>query len=158
MFGDFYEQLAAGLSVGRVAALLLVMLGITLLVRGTYYRSRSQQLVGGILTVFPSTFHYSLTTLFALTFSAEALELIAYLPVANLEKWQETQDVLVKTIKLLGFLAIGGGMWILWHLHFSKEERLRFSDGFLLTIVGLIFIHFIEISHIVSKVVTKLTV
>lgn len=158
MFGDLYEQLAAGLSVGRVATIILVMLGVTLLVRGTYYQTRTQQVLGGILTLFPSTFQYSLTTLFALGFSAEALEIIAYVPVAHVEKWQETLDVLVKTMKLLGFLAIGGGMWILWHLHFSKESNLRYSDCFLLSIVGFILIYFIEISQIVSKVVIKLTV
>lgn len=158
MFGDIFEQLAAGLSVGRVTALVLVTLGVTLLVRGTYYRARSQQIVGGILTVFPSTFHYSLTTLFALSFTAESVELIAYLPLAHFERWQEAQDIILKVMKLLGYFAIAGGIWVLWHLHLNDQDRFRFSDCFLLTIVGFVFIYFIEISQIVSLVVTKLTV
>ncbi len=153
-----FEQLAAGLSVGRVTAIILVTLGVTLLVRGTYYRARSQQIIGGILTVFPSTFSYSLTTLFALTFTAESVELIAYLPLANFERWHETQDILIKVMKLLGYFAIAGGMWVLWHLHFNEQERFRFSDCFLLTIVGFVFIYFMEISQIVSLVAAKLTV
>jgi|GEM_PF-3783805 len=154
MFGDNYEHLVAGLSVGRVTAIVLMALGLTLLVRGAYQKSRTEQVIGGILTLFPSTFHYSLTTLFALTLSAEALELIAYLPLANFERWQETQDVLIKSIKLLGFLAIGFGIWGFWHLHYSKEQRLRFTECALLAVVGFVFIYFIEISHIVSRVVT----
>lgn len=153
MFGVQFEHVAAVLSVGRVATIILVASGLTLLIHGTYYRVRNQQVIGGLIALLPSTFHLSLATMFALTISAESLEILAYMPLAHLERWLETQDVITNTLKFLGYLAVGTGIWGLWHLHFSEEQRLKLLDCLLLSFVGFIFIYFIQISHIVSRLV-----
>lgn len=155
MFGDEFVQLAASISVGRAATIILLSLGITMLAHGTFYRVKSQQIVGGILTLLPSTFHYSLSTLFALSLSAQSLDIIAYMPLLDFEKWQETQDVMFKLMKTLGFLTLGFAMWGFWDLYKNDQGKLRRQDCVLLTLVGFVFIYFIEISHIVSQVVTR---
>lgn len=155
MFGDGLEQLAASISVGRTATLIMMSLGLTLLVHGTYHRVKAQQIVGGVLTLLPGTFHYSLSTLFALSSSAQALDIIAYMPLLQFEKWQETQDVILKIMKMLGFLAIGTALWGFWHHPVKDQKSLQLLECILLTVVGFVLIYFIEISQIVSQVVTR---
>lgn len=153
MFGVQFEHVAAVLSIGRVATIILVALGLTLLIHGTYYRVRNEQVIGGLIALLPSTFHLSLATIFALTISAESLEILAYMPLAQFERWLETQNVIINSVKFIGYLAVGTGIWGFWHLHFSEEQRLRFVDCLLLNAVGFIFIYFIEISHMISRLV-----
>ncbi|MGE3320063.1 MAG: hypothetical protein AB7I18_12285 [Candidatus Berkiella sp.] len=155
MFGNEYVQMAASISVGRTATLILMSLGITMLVHGTYYRAKTQQIVGGALTLLPSTFHYSLSTLFALTSSAQALDIIAYMPLLSVEKWQETQDVMLKIMKMLGYLAIGAALWGFFANTNNERRHFQQRDCVVLTLVGFVFIYFIEISQIVSQVVTR---
>ena len=73
-----YEQCVAVFTVARVTKVTILYAGIMLLMHGTYHQIRGQQLLGGILALFPFTLHYSFATLFAITSSAESLELIAF--------------------------------------------------------------------------------
>ncbi len=157
MFVDQVEQWTAFCTIGRVTKVLLLLTGFALLAHGTYYHIRSRQIIGGILALFPTTLHYSLVTIFALTASAESLELIAYMPLASIERWQEAQEIIVKGLKCLGLLAVSAGIWGWWQYYYQAEQRLRITDCFLLSSCGFVFIYFVEITNCISRMIDKIS-
>lgn len=157
MFVDPVEQWAAFCTIGRMTKVLLLLTGFALLAHGTYYHIRSRQIIGGVLALFPTTLHYSLVTLFALTASAESLELIAYMPLAQIERWQETQEIIVKSLKCLGLFALCTGIWGLWQYYYQAVQRLRIIDCLLLSGCGFVFIYFVEITNCISRMIDKIS-
>lgn len=157
MFVDHLEQWTAFCTIGRVTKVMLFLTGVALLAHGTYYHAKGRQVIGGFLALFPTTLHYSLVTVFALTASAESLELIAYIPLASVERWQEAQEIIVKGLKCLGLFALGTGIWGLWQHYYQSAQRLRVADCMLLNGCGFVFIYFVEISHCVSRMIDKIS-
>ncbi|HRE31780.1 MAG TPA: hypothetical protein PLD88_07400 [Candidatus Berkiella sp.] len=152
-----YEQLVAIFTTTRVTKVMLMAAGVTLLIHGTYHQLRGQQMLGGILTLFPFTLHYSFATLFALTSSAESLELIAYLPLIQLERWQEMNEIIVQGMKLIGYLSIAAGMYGFGQYYYKGRQILPVSDCLLLNSVGFVFIYFVDISHLISRMIDKIS-
>ncbi len=132
---DHVEQWAAFCSVGRVTKVMLLLTGVVLLACGAY----------------------SLVTVFALTSSAESLELIAYIPLASFEKWQETQEMMRNVTKFIGFIALSTGIWGLWQHYYQSTQRIRMADCLLLNGCGFVFIYFVEITNCVSRMIDKIS-
>jgi intracellular multiplication protein IcmC len=101
--------------------------------------------IGAILMYFPSTLDTSMQTLFG--YGAKEMPLasdMSYAPAQAGEHWEEISTVLIKYMKLIGFIAFLRGWTILSKMGHSGAQPGSVGKGIVHIVAGVLLINIVD--------------
>lgn len=110
-------------------------------------------IVGAVLMYFPSTLDTSMQTIFGYG-SAEikpASDMLAYSTLtASGENWRAISDILIKYMKLIGFIAFLRGWTILSKMGHSGSQPGSVGKGIVHVIAGVLLINIVDTVNLLA--------
>lgn len=107
--------------------------------------------VGVVLLYFPTTINTSLSTFFGTSELGTLQELAAYYKPHRSVHWYQTQDVIIKYLKLVGLIAFIRGWIILAKMGHAGAQPGSIGKGIIHVIGGVILINIIDTLKILGK-------
>ena len=111
-------------------------------------------IVGAVLMYFPSTLDTSIQTLFGHDTKgiSAAEEMIGYADLNNSgEHWKEISNVLIKYMKLIGFIAFLRGWTILSKMGHSGAQPGSVGKGIVHIIAGVLLINIVDTINMLAQ-------
>ncbi len=111
-------------------------------------------MVGAILMYFPSTLDSSLVTIFGVGAKdiSPAEDMIGYASLTSSgENWKEISDVLIKYMKLIGFIAFLRGWTILSKMGHSGAQPGSVGKGIVHIIAGILLINIVDTVNLLAE-------
>lgn len=111
--------------------------------------------VGAVLMYFPSTLDSSLQTIFGgngMEDVSSAEEMIGYAAISGSgENWREISEVLIKYMKLIGFIAFLRGWTILSKMGHSGAQPGSVGKGIVHIIAGVLLINIVDTVSLLAE-------
>lgn len=108
-------------------------------------------IIGCVLIYFPRTLDSSLITLFGSDEISGSSELIAWQSTLGTEKWKALSEVVIKYIKLVGFIAFLRGWIILSKMGHSGAQPGSITRAMVHVLGGILLIAIVDTVNILAR-------